>query len=82
MATKRRGSTSVAKDPERSKAMKGNKNASKRIVAANIGGFLSGVLNPRSANERSLKRYQNYGAGTAGYKAGMLARRTLTLGMK
>ena len=74
---------SKAVDPERSLAMKGNKNAAgKRVVASNIGGFVSGVLNPKSANERNIGVYEKRGAGKTGYKAGMAVRRVVSLGMK
>ena len=61
----------------------GNKNAKgKRVLASNVGGLISGVLNPKAANKASLAIYQKRGAGATGYKAGMVLRRISTLGLK
>ena len=83
MKSKSKSKSAKHVDPERSAAMKGNKNAKgKRVISSNVGGFVSGVLNPKSANSRNLSVYEKRGAGKTGYKAGMLARRVLTLGTK
>ena len=76
----------TAVDPERSAALKGNKNASKgsigKTALSNVGGFVSGIVNPKSANATSMERYRKRGAGVPGYKMGMYTRRIMTLGLK
>jgi hypothetical protein len=69
----------MAKSGRRSAAMKGNKNAKgkrvKKIITANVGGFISGVLHKPEHRKPAISRYEKLGMGKTGYKLGTATRR-------
>lgn len=61
----------------------GNKNAAGgRKIAANVGGLITGVVQPVKFADISAKRYEKLGAGSAGHKVGVGLRRVATLNFR
>jgi hypothetical protein len=75
-------------DPERSSAMKGNNNASKKnislnkVILANVGGVATGLLQSPAYSAKSAEVYKKYGAGSIGHGLGVGVRRLTTLDFK
>jgi hypothetical protein len=74
----------MAKSGKRSAAMKGNKNASgkrvRKIVLANTGGFISGILHRPEHRTTATAKYEKLGMGKTGYKLGTATRRIGSVG--
>ena len=61
----------------------GNKNAKgKKVLMSNIGGFITGVVQPKQFNAKSQAVYKKRGAGATGHKVGAAVRRVASLGFK
>lgn len=72
-------SPNKATDPERSRALKGNKNAKKR--AAVVPAFITGLVHDPKFNEAAAKKYEKYGkAAVKSYKIASKLRKVVRLG--
>jgi hypothetical protein len=72
-------SPNTAVDPQRSAALKGNKNAKKR--SAVVPAFITGLIHDPKFNEDAVKKYEKYGkASVKSYKIASKLRKVARLG--
>jgi hypothetical protein len=84
MNTRFTGHGKSIKNAKLSTALKGNKNASgkrvRKIMLANTGGFISGVLHRPEHRATATAKYEKLGMGKTGYKLGTATRRIGSVG--